>query len=183
MNHYFKIKKVTSSSNESLRPPLNIKIKLKHKKNSLAKLLNDIKYVKYKYSDKNSLISSYDDHNSFFKPKTTKRSYEYYNDLPVHDNEGLFMKDINKINIKDKNKPIWNYSYYFNQNKNKNYYKYLRSSLSAKKIRIKKILNEKSPNIIEDWQKPRMIKILEKNSLIEEEIMLKPWRLFPHIEK
>ena len=180
MNHYFKLKKVTSLSMEKQMNPFKIKIKLKSKKNSLSKLLNDIKYIKYKYSGKNSLISSYNDHKSLYKPKTAKKSYEYYNNSPFHDNETVFIKDINKINLKDKNKPRWNFSYYHLKNKNNN--RYLKPSLSAKKIRIKQILSEKNPYIVEEWHKPRMVKILEKNSLIEEEIMLKPWRFFPNYD-
>jgi len=58
----------------------------------------------------------------------------------------------------------------------------MRQAQSVKKMRIKSLIDSKNPYIIEDWKKPRMIRILEKNSLIEEEIMLKPWKFFPNID-
>ena len=69
----------------------------------------------------------------------------------------------------------WNYSFFPSRNKIR-----LERNLSCKKQRINDILNRKDPLIIEDWKKPRMVKILEKNSIIEEAIVSKPWKFFPY---
>ena len=169
MNSFIKIKRLASSAIGLKNPSPNIKIKLKYKKNSLSKILKDIKNIRYKSLD---------------KVKTDSRSLKYHNDFAgrsAYDSENIFTKDINNIKVNQIKKPLWNYSYYFNEkDNNKKYFKL--QCQSAKKIRIKQLLNFKNPYIIEDWQKPRMIKILEKNSLIEEEIMLKPWKFFPNAD-
>ena len=180
MNGFIKIKRLASSSIGSKNPSSNINIRLKYKKNTLSKILKDVKYITYKNFDKNPIIN-YNDKIFLNKPKTASRSLRYFNDMSgsgIYDNENILPKDYNKMKISQQNKPIWNYSYFFND-KNK---KIMKHNYSAKKIRIKKLINLKDPCIIEDWQKPRMIKILEKNSLIEEEIMLKPWKFFPNID-
>ena len=181
MNGFIKIKRIASTSIGSKNSSSNIRIRLKYKKNALSKILNDIKYIRYNNFDKNSIIN-YNDKIYLNKPKTATKNLRYFNDMPggdIYDNDNYLPKEINKMKISEKNKlPIWNYSYYF-KDKNKKIMKY---NYSAKKIRIKKLLNIKDPFIIDDWQKPRMIKILEKNSLIEEEIMLKPWKFFPNID-
>ena len=184
MNSFIKIKRLASSAIGLKNPSPNIKIKLKYKKNSLSKILKDIKNIRYKNLDK---ISIFNNNNNFSlnKPKTSSRNFlKNYNDFSGssgYDSESIFTKDINNIKVNQIKKPVWNYSYYFNEkDNNKKYYKI--KCESAKKIRIKQLLNFKNPYIIEDWQKPRMIKILEKNSLIEEEIMLRPWKFFPNID-
>ena len=182
MNAFIKIKRISSSSIGFKNPSPNIKIKLKYKKNSLSKILKDINNIRYQNFDKNSIIN-YNYNYSLNKPRTTSRSIRYYSDMSgsINDNESIYPKETNTIKINKIKNPVWNYSYYFNEkNNNKNFLKI--KNQSAKKIRIKKLLNCKNPYIIEDWQKPRMIKILEKNSLIEEEIMLKPWKFFPNID-
>ena len=182
MNPFIRIKRIASSSIGFRNPSRNIKIKLKYKKNTLSKILNDIKTIRYQNFDKNSIIN-YNSNYSLNKPRTTSRNYRYFSDMSgsINDNESIYPKESNIIKISKIKKPVWNYSYYFNEkNNNKNFFKI--KNQSAKKIRIKKLLNFKNPYIIEDWQKPRMIKILEKNSLIEEEIMLKPWKFFPNID-
>ena len=178
MNSFIKTKRISSSIGFKVPPLPNINIKLKYKKNSLSKIIEDIKFIRYKKLNKDSIINR----NYFYKPKTSLRNNRYFKDvggIDFNDNETIFPKEINKIKINQIKRPIWNYSYYFNQNNNK----VLKHNYSAKKIRIKELLNLKDPNIIEDWQKPRMIKILEKNSLIEEEIMLRPWKFFPNLDK
>ena len=180
MNGFIKIKRIASSSIGSKNPSSNINIRLKYKKNTLSKILKDIKYIRYKNLDNNSNIN-YNEKIYINKPKTASRSLRYFNDISggaIYDNDNFLPKEFNKMKISQKNRPLWNYSYFFND-KNK---KTIKHNYSAKKIRIKKILNFKDPYIIEDWKKPRMIKILEKNSLIEEEIMLKPWKFFPNID-
>ena len=180
MNGFIKIKRLASSSIEAKNPYSNINIRLKYKKNTLSKILKDIKYIRYQNLDKNSIIN-YNDKIFLNKPKTTSRNLRYFNDISggsIYDNDNIVPKEFNKMKIIQNNKPLWNYSYFFND-KNK---KIMKHNYSAKKIRIKKLLNLKAPFIIEDWQKPRMIKILEKNSLIGEEIMLKPWKFFPNID-
>ena len=178
MNSFIKIKRLASSSVRLKNPSGIINIKLKYKKNKLSKILNDLKYIKYQNLDKNSLID-YNDKKFFNKPKTAKRNLRYVNDASsIYDNGNIIPKEINNIKINQKStKPLWNYSYYFKENNNR----IIRHNYSAKKLRIKQLLDLKSPYIIEDWQKPRMIKILEKNSLIEEQVILKPWIFFPII--
>ena len=183
MNSFIKIKRLASSAIGLKNPSPNIKIKLKYKKNSLSKILKDIKNIRYKSLDKISLLNNKSNF-SLDKVKTDSRSLKYHNDFAgrsAYDSENIFTKDINNIKVNQIKKPLWNYSYYFNEkDNNKKYFKL--QCQSAKKIRIKQLLNFKNPYIIEDWQKPRMIKILEKNSLIEEEIMLKPWKFFPNAD-
>lgn len=85
----------------------------------------------------------------------------------------------NKKLIKSCSQPQhWNYS--FNNNKKKiNFYKHS----SYKQLLIKSLINIKSPNIIEGWNKPRVIKIIEKNKKFEEEVIIRPWRYFPNLYK
>ena len=181
MNEYIKIKRLASSSIGLKKPSPNIKIKLKYnKKNSLSKILKDIKNIRY--LDNNSILN-YNGNFSLNKPKATSRNVKYFNDFGAsscYDNESIFIKGVNNIKVNQIKKPVWNYSYYFNEKENNK--KYFLKCQSAKKIRIKQLLNFKNPYIIEDWQKPRMIKILEKNSLIEGEIMLKPWKFFRNLD-
>ena len=181
MNGFIKIKRLASSSIGSKIQSSNINVRLKYKKNTLSKIIKDINYIRYKNLDKNSIIN-FNDKIFLNKPKTASKNLRYFNDISsgsFYDNDNYLPKDINKMKTSQKNKPpLWNYSYFFND-KNK---KIMKHNYSAKKIRIKKLLNIKDPFIIEDWQKPRMIKILEKNNLIEEEIMLKPWKFFPNLE-
>ncbi len=181
MNQNIKIKRVASSS-ELFNSPSSIKINLKYKKNSLSKILKDINLFRYKKIDKNS-GTNYNERFYNNKPKTASKNYRYFNSGSIiHDNDSILIKEANKKKINKQNKPIWNYSYYFNENNNKNNYKIMRQAQSVKKMRIKSLIDSKNPYIIEDWKKPRMIRILEKNSLIEEEIMLKPWKFFPNID-
>ena len=180
-----KLKKVSSLPElYDIQSPSPLKAKLKFDKNSLAKLLNDIKYfnsTKSKLDSNNSRI--YNNYRfNFSKPKTASKNYRYYyGENMVYDNESHITKN---SNIKNKmnqtnNRPVWNYSYYYNERKKKNdkCYKLLKNNHSYKKMRIRNVFNFKNP-YIEDWKKPRMIRILEQNSLIKEEIMLKPWEFF-----
>ena len=177
-----KIKRVASSS-VGLKYPSPIKIKLKSKKNTLSNILKEVNFFKYKKLDKNSILS-YNNRLKFKKkPKTASRSVAHFNNTSaafIPDNESIISK---KIKIKLPYKPIWNYSYYYNEmDNNKKYYKLLNHNYSDKKLRIKNLLNTKNPYMVEDWQKPRMIRILEKNSLIEEEILLRPWNFLPYLD-
>ena len=47
MNSFIKIKRLASSAIGLKNPSPNIKIKLKYKKNSLSKILKDIKNIRY----------------------------------------------------------------------------------------------------------------------------------------
>ena len=175
-----KLRRVASSS-VGYKNPFP-KLKLKSGNNNLfSKIINNIDFYRFKKIDKNIINNVYR-----IKPKTASRSVPHYNESSaslIQDTESVLS---NKNNIKIKARPVWNYSYYYNEknkNKNKNYYKLLKLNNSERKMRIKQLLHEKNPYMVEDWQKPRMIRILEKNSLIEEEIMLQPWRFLPIIEK
>ena len=173
-----KLRRVASSS-VGYKNPFP-KLKLKSGNNNLfSKIINNIDFYRFKKINKNIINNVYR-----IKPKTASRSVPHYNESSaslIQDTESVLS---NKNSIKIKARPVWNYSYYYNEkNKNKNYYKLLKLNNSERKMRIKQLLHEKNPYMVEDWQKPRMIRILEKNSLIEEEIMLHPWRFLPIIEK
>ena len=177
-NYNMKLRRVASSSVGYKIPFPKIKLK-SDKNNLLSKIMNNIGLFQYKKLNKNTINNLYR-----IKPKTASKSVPYYNESSaslMQDTESVLS---NKNNIKIQNRPVWNYSYYYNaSNTNKNFYKLLKLNNSEKKMRIKYLLHEKNPLMVEDWQKPRMIRILEKNSLIEEEIMLHPWRFLPIIEK
>ena len=175
-----KLRRVASSS-VGYKNPFP-KLKLKSGNNNLfSKIINNIDFYRFKKINKNIINNVYR-----IKPKTASRSVPHYNESSaslIQDTESVLS---NKNSIKIKARPVWNYSYYYNEknkNKNKNYYKLLKLNNSERKMRIKQLLHEKNPYMVEDWQKPRMIRILEKNSLIEEEIMLQPWRFLPIIKK
>ena len=178
MNPFIKMKRIASSSVGFKNPYSKINIKIKYKKNKLSKIINDLKYINLQNLERNSIIDS-NDKKFFNKPKTASKSFRYFNEAysNIYDNGNIIPKEINNIKINQKNKPLWNYSYYFKDNNNR----ILKHNYSAKKLRIKKLLDLQNPYIIEDWQKPRMIRILEKNSLIEQEVILKPWKFFPDI--
>ena len=175
-NYNVKLRRVASSSVGYKIPFPKIKLK-SDKNNLLSKIMNNVDLYRYKKLNKNRINNVYK-----IKPKTVSRSVPYYNESSaslIQDTESVLS---NRNNIKKQNRPVWNYSYYYNENKkNKNYL--LKLNNSEKKMRIKYLLHEKNPYMVEDWQKPRMIKILEKNSLIEEEILLQPWRFLPIIKK
>ena len=185
MNSNRKLKKSSSLPElYDIQPPYPLKAKLKFDKNSLAKLLNDIKYfnnTKSKLDNNNSRI--YNNYRFIFsKPKTASKNYRYYyGENMMYDNESHITKISNFKNKMNQtnNRPVWNYSYYYNEGKKKNdkCYKFLKHNHSYKKMRIRNVFNFKNP-LIEDWKKPRMIRILEQNSLIKEEIMLRPWEFF-----
>ena len=178
-NYNTKLRRVASSSVGYKIPFPKIKLK-SDKNNLLSKIMNNIGLYRYKKLNKNIINNIYR-----IKPKTASRSVPYYNNESsaslIQDTESVLS---NKNNIKKLNRPVWNYSYYYNENnKNKNYLKLLKQKNREKKMRIKQLLHKKNPYMVEDWQKPRMIRILEKNSLIEEEILLQPWRFLPIIKK
>ena len=177
-NYNVKLRRVASSSVGYKIPFPKIKLN-SDKNNFLSKIINNIGLYRYKKLNKNLINNVYRR-----KPKTASRSVPFYNESSaslIQDTESALS---NKNNLKKLNRPVWNYSYYYNEsNNNKNYYKILKHNNSEKKMRIKQLLHEKNPYMVEDWQKPRMIRILEKNSLIEGEIMLQPWKFFPIIKK
>ena len=175
MNPNIKINRIFSFGLEKKRP--NIKLKFKYKKNSLNNILRDINTIKHEiFDNKSNNIFNYDFNNFIQRPKTTSKRYNNNNNNFIfsdfsNENESK----ISKEDKNNKNKILkWNYSFFPGRNKIK-----LKRNLSCKKQRIINILNRKDPLIIEDWKKPRMIKILEKNSLIEEAIISKPWKFFP----
>ena len=187
MSAYIKLKKASSLSDlYNTRIHSSSKQKIKFDKNSLAKLIKDIKNTKSKLDNNNSGI-----YHKFrlnvCKPKTaTKNNRYYYGENEVYGNQSYFTKnnnDKNKVK-QNNNRPVWNYSYYYNQKKKKNdkCYKILKQNQSYKKMRIRNLLDFKDPENIEEWKKPRMIRILEQNSLIKAEIMLKPWAFISNID-
>ena len=182
MNPNLQLKKVFASSVDFKKNLPNIKIKLKYKKKSLNKILKDINKIKHElFDDKGNNIFNYN-YNNFNRPKNyeDKLYNNNKNNNIILENENYFLKEDNKNNLTTKNKENyikWNYSYYLN---NKNKKKFLKRNLSYKKERINYLINKKIPYIIEDYKKPKMIQILEKNSVIEEEIISKPWKFIPY---
>ena len=194
MNAKIRLKKNSSASeifNSTTPASMKGKGKLKLKKSSLSKILKDIQYFKYKKIDNNN-IGKYNPNDKFRvirnKPKTAaiKNYRYYYKENAIYDNDSNFTKNtINKNKMKlNNNKPVWNYSYYYDEKKNNNdkCFRLLKQNKSYKKLRIKNLLEYKNPYTVDEWQKPRMIRILERNSLIKEEIMLKPWLFFSNID-
>ena len=175
MNPNLKIKRVFSSIDlEPKRPKL--KIKFRYQKNSLNKILKDINTLKHEiFDNKSNNIFNYNFNNFIHKPKTAVKRYNNILDNYISDNDDFIIKE-NKKEEKEKSLK-WNYSYFPNIYKNKYKKNY---SDTIKKQKIIKLFHRKDPYIIDDWQKPRMIKILEKNSLIEEAIASKPWKFFPY---
>ena len=128
------------------------------------------------FDNKSNNIFNYKFNNIIYKPKSAFKRYQNnIFDNFTSDDDDFFIKKNKNENNKDKNKVLkWNYSYYRNNHKyvfKKNY--------SIKKERIKKLFKLKHPDIIDDWQKPKIIKILEKNTLIEDAIITRPWKFFP----
>ena len=180
MNPNIKINRIYSSSVgfEKRRP--NFKLKFKYQKNSLNKILRDINTLKQEiFDNKSNNIFNYN-FNNFIHPKTASKRYNDNNIFLFSDISNEIENIISKADKNDSNNNNnkilkWNYSFFPSRNKIK-----LERNLSCKKQRIINILNRKDPLIIEDWKKPRMVKILEKNSLIEEAIVSKPWKFFPY---
>ena len=176
MNPNTKIRKVFTSLDLGRRKP-NIHIQLRYQKNSLNKILKDINILKQElFDNKSNNIFNYKFNNIIYKPKSAFKRYQNnIFDNFTSDDDDFFIKKNKNENNKDKNKVLkWNYSYYRNNHKyvfKKNY--------SIKKERIKKLFKLKHPDIIDDWQKPKIVKILEKNTLIEDAIITRPWKFFP----
>ena len=210
-NNYF-------NNSSKLKPKLKLKVKQKSKKHSLSKILKDINYFQLKKLDKNntgngggtSTFTIYKDKiHCINKPKTATNNFRYYNscnnDFINYDNDNNyyslsrdifnnysknFNRDNHKNRVNDINKPVWNYSYYYNENKknNEKYLNFVKKNNIVKRMRLKHLFHYTNQplslhnidNIKDDWKKPRMIRILEKNSLISGEIMLRPWLYFPN---
>ena len=178
MNPNIKIKRIYSSFGVE-KKRTNIKIKFKYKKNSLNKILKDINIIKHEiFDNKSNNIFNYNFNNFFHKPKTAVKRYNniFNNFIPEEEINTIIKGNQNEDNNNNNKKLKWNYSYN-NNPKNK-----IRRNFSNKKIRIINIIKKKETNIIDDWQKPKMVKILEKNSLIEEAIVTKPWKFFPYFD-
>jgi len=79
-------------------------------------------------------------------------------------------------------KPNWKYSYYLDKNDILN----LKNINNGNNPEIKKLLcdykdiDKRPKPIVYSWTKPRMVKILERNSLIEEEVKSNFWK-YSHI--
>ena len=176
MNPNIKIRRVFTPMVEGgkSKPKPKIKIKFQYKKNnSLNKILKDInKFKKELFDNKSNNIFNYDFNKYFNKAKINNKRYSNNIAFDFYDRDNLTSKEENNKNKKNKNLK-WNYSY-----NNKNYKDLIKSTLNSKKFRIINIINKKEPDIVNEWQKPRMVKILEKNAAIEENIISKPWRFF-----
>ena len=176
MNPNIKIRRVFTPMVEGGKPKPKPKIKIKFqykKNNSLNKILKDInKFKKEIFDNKSNNIFNYDFNKYFNKSKINNKRYSNNIAFDFYDRDNLTSKEENNKNKKNKNLK-WNYSY-----NNKNYKDLIKSTLNSKKFRIINIINKKEPDIVNEWQKPRMVKILEKNAAIEENIISKPWRFF-----
>ena len=102
---------------------------------------------------------------NFFNLNRKDNNNPLFNDKPINNSKSL--------SIKTNKRPIWKYSYYIDKN----------DILSINNDpEIKNLLNEykdidKRPQKIEySWSKPRMIKIIENNKMIEEEIKSNYWK-------
>ena len=173
MNPNIKIRRAFTPSINSIekRKP---KISFQYKKNSLNKILKNINIIKKEiFDNKSSNIFNYDFNKFFHKTKSNNKRYNNNIAFDFFERDDFtYKEDIN--NNKNKNKNLkWNYSY-----NNKNFKNLFKRTLSSKEYRILNIRNKKDSDIIYDWQKPRMVKILEKNAFIEEEIFSKPWKFF-----
>ena len=175
MNPNIKIRRVYTPSIKNIekRKP---KISFQYKKNSLNKILKNINIIKKEiFDNKSSNIFNYDFNKFFHKTKSNNKRYNNNIAFDFFERDDFtYKEDINNINDKNKNKSLkWNYSY-----NNKNFKNLFKRTLSSKEYRILNIRNIRDSDIIYDWQKPRMVKILEKNDFIEEEIFSKPWKFF-----
>jgi len=79
-------------------------------------------------------------------------------------------------------KPNWKYSYYLDKNDiiSLNYLNIKKNSEIKKELYDFKDIDKRPKPIVYSWTKPRMIKILENNSLIEEEVKSHYWK-YSHI--
>ena len=176
MNPNIKINRIYSSSVGLEKRKPNFKLKFKYQKNSLNKILRDINTLKHEiFDNKSNNIFNYNFNNFIHKPKTTSKRYNNNNAFLFSDFSNELNSKEDKNNLNNNKILKWNYSFFPSRNKIK-----FERNLSCKKQRINDILNRKDPLIIEDWKKPRMVKILEKNSIIEEAIVSKPWKFFPY---
>ena len=106
------------------------------------------------------------------KPKMFKVNYKKY-DFQNRNNSSLSIRSTNSSFYNTKKiltKPIWNYSY--NRNCSFNF----KPPESERKKRIRKIL--KQSYLFAKDKRPRMIAILENNSMIEEQIRLNAWKYY-----
>ena len=191
MNNIIKIKRISYSTIPLKKPSINIKIRTNKKRNiTLADILREITYLRYKNFEKISNIS-YNDQILLNKPKSSGKKYRYLDGQLNYksqekNNTFNFSNNINSSSLSRNKKPFWNYSYYFNPSieKKRSFNNINKCNISQKKMKIKDIINTKNPYMMDmdDWLKPRMIKILEKNSLIEGEVMKKPWKFFQKID-
>ena len=179
MNPDIKIRRVFTPnpsfrSAEKRKPKINFH----YKKNSLNKILKNINIIKRElFDNKSNNIFNYNFNKYIHKSRTNNKRYNNNIAYDFFERETFSQReDKNDTNSQIKSLK-WNYSY---NHKNNN--DVIKRTLSSKKYRILNIMNKKEPDIVYNWQKPRMIKILEKNAFIEEEIKSKPWRFFYNYE-
>ena len=145
-----------------------------HKSSSLPNIKQSL--LPSLYNNNNTSITSINESNFkkllLKRPKVLKINYNNY-EYQNRNNSSLSIRDTNSTFYNTKKilpKPIWNYSY--NRNCSFNF----KPPESERKKRIKKIL--KQSYLFAKDKRPRMIKILENNSMIEQQIRFNAWKYY-----
>ena len=123
------------------------------------------------YNSKNKSI-----YNNSLKPNINL-SYNYSslnektdNNIYNYDNNSCLNVHARKLSSY---KPRWKYSYFVDKNQILN----LENQTEMKNTLVDyKDIDKKPQRIVYSWSKPRMVQILEKNGMIEEEIKTHPWK-------
>jgi hypothetical protein len=113
-----------------------------------------------------------------------KTNINYVNKSNLTDNNSGFVNySIPKQKSKREYKPNWKYSYYLDKNEILSLNKIQNIPELKNTLCDFKDIDRRSKPIVYSWTKPKMVKILEKNANIEEEVKTHYWNYWHIFEK
>ena len=132
----------------------------------------DVPKMKMRYNLEKPLNSNSLNHNRI---KSAKPSYPINNRYSLNRDENTFrFNDNNKSrSIYNFERPIWKYSYFLDKNDILN----IQSDPEIKNLLNNyKDVDRRTQPIVYSWTKPKMVKIIENNKIIEEEVKSTFWK-------
>ena len=128
--------------------------------------------MKMRYNFEKSLNSNSLNHNRI---KSAKPNFSSNNRYTLNKEQNTYHFNDNTLSKSNNNieRPIWKYSYFLDKNDILN----IQNDSEIRKIlnNFKDIDNRPKP-LVYSWTKPRMIKIIENNKIIEEEVKSTFWK-------
>lgn len=116
-------------------------------------------------------------YNNSRKPFVNLSSYSSFNEKTENNIYNSNLENVSCGNNKPRQlssyKPRWKYSYFMDKNQILNVEN--QSEIKNNLVDYKDI-DKKPQKIVYSWTKPRMVQIIEKNGIIEEEVRSHPWK-------